>query len=231
MPSETPAPRKAGARREAALNHPLDGRGTPRMSLAESRALARAAYERLPLPSWRRSGFWATSLRGARDRRARGTRARARPVPTGDPRRRAGGRGARAARLLGRSRRARRRAGRARSDPLQLEDAAQEHTALFERYYLRRLPVDRHKLEAASAAFWSGGAFLYVPPELRSTTRSRSSTRSAKAGPRNTPTRSRSATAAARSACANTASPARRRASRCTPANSSSISRTTRAAG
>ena len=62
MPSETPAPRKAGARREAALHHPLDGRGPPRMPLAESRGLARAAYERLPLPSWRRSGFWATSL-------------------------------------------------------------------------------------------------------------------------------------------------------------------------
>ncbi len=48
-----------------------------------------------------------------------------------------------------------------------LEEAAQNHAALFERYYLRRLPVDRHKLEAASAAFWSGGAFLYVPAELQ----------------------------------------------------------------
>ena len=48
-----------------------------------------------------------------------------------------------------------------------LEEAAREHTELFERYYLRRLTLDRHKLEAASAAFWSGGAFLYVPPGLR----------------------------------------------------------------
>jgi Fe-S cluster assembly protein SufD len=31
---------------------------------------------------------------------------------------------------------------------------------------MRRLLLDRHKLEAASAAFWSGGAFLYVPPGL-----------------------------------------------------------------
>jgi len=32
---------------------------------------------------------------------------------------------------------------------------------------MRRLTLDRHKLEAASAAFWSGGAFLYVPPGLQ----------------------------------------------------------------
>jgi Fe-S cluster assembly protein SufD len=48
-----------------------------------------------------------------------------------------------------------------------LEQAAAEHAELFERYYMRRLLLDRHKLEAASAAFWSGGAFLYVPPGLR----------------------------------------------------------------
>jgi Fe-S cluster assembly protein SufD len=31
-------------------------------------------------------------------------------------------------------------------------------------HFSRRLTYDRHKLEAANAAFWSGGAFLYVPP-------------------------------------------------------------------
>jgi Fe-S cluster assembly protein SufD len=31
-------------------------------------------------------------------------------------------------------------------------------------HFSRRLTHDRHKLEAANAAFWSGGAFLYVPP-------------------------------------------------------------------
>ena len=41
-----------------------------------------------------------------------------------------------------------------------------------------RLTIDRHKLEAANAAFWTGGAFLYVPPASSSRTRSRSSTRS-----------------------------------------------------
>jgi Fe-S cluster assembly protein SufD len=31
---------------------------------------------------------------------------------------------------------------------------------------MRRLTFDRHKLEAAATAFWTGGAFLYVPPGL-----------------------------------------------------------------
>ena len=41
-----------------------------------------------------------------------------------------------------------------------LEDAPAE---LVERYLMRRLTADRDKLEAAAAALWSGGAFLYVP--------------------------------------------------------------------
>src|SRR4029077_5749503 len=47
-----------------------------------------------------------------------------------------------------------------------LEAAAETHTALFDEHYSKRLTLDRHKLEAANAALWSGGAFLYVPPGL-----------------------------------------------------------------
>ena len=47
-----------------------------------------------------------------------------------------------------------------------LEDAFREHPELVAPWYSRRLTLDRHKLEAANAAFWSGGAFLYVPPGL-----------------------------------------------------------------
>jgi Fe-S cluster assembly protein SufD len=47
-----------------------------------------------------------------------------------------------------------------------LEEAATEHTELFARWYSKRLTIDRHKLEAANAAFWRGGAFLYVPDGL-----------------------------------------------------------------
>jgi Fe-S cluster assembly protein SufD len=47
-----------------------------------------------------------------------------------------------------------------------LEDAARDHPELFARYFLRRLTLDRDKLEAASVALWTGGAFLYVPPRV-----------------------------------------------------------------
>jgi Fe-S cluster assembly protein SufD len=44
-----------------------------------------------------------------------------------------------------------------------LEEAFQDHRELAERWYSKRLTIDRHKLEAANAAFWTGGAFLHVP--------------------------------------------------------------------
>jgi len=44
-----------------------------------------------------------------------------------------------------------------------LEDAAREHEELFTKWYSKRLTYDRHKLEAANAALWTGGAFLHVP--------------------------------------------------------------------
>src|SRR5205807_1731497 len=47
-----------------------------------------------------------------------------------------------------------------------LKDAFREHPDLVAPWYSKRLTVDRHKLEAANAAFWSAGAFLYVPPEV-----------------------------------------------------------------
>jgi Fe-S cluster assembly protein SufD len=45
-----------------------------------------------------------------------------------------------------------------------LEDAFLKHPDLVAPWYSKRLTFDRHKLEAANAAFWSAGAFLYVPP-------------------------------------------------------------------
>ena len=161
--------RKPGASREATLNEALDGNGTARMSLQDSRALAREFYERLPLPNWRRSGFWTTSLESLEldglSSREHGPDSTRPGILAGAP----------AAGLL-----IQRDASvvHVELDPqlasagvvlCSLEEAAQAHTELFERYYLRRLRLDRHKLEAASAAFWSGGAFLYVPPGVRVT--------------------------------------------------------------
>jgi Fe-S cluster assembly scaffold protein SufB len=159
--------RKPGAAREATLNAALGGRGGGGAPLGVLRERARAAYDSLELPRWRRSGFWQTSFEELDlDALAPRTHAPDAALPA----------------ILG----AQRSAGvlvqrdasvvhveldaelEARGVILcSLEAAAREHTELFERYYLRRLTLDRHKLEAASAAFWSGGAFLYVPPGLR----------------------------------------------------------------
>jgi Fe-S cluster assembly protein SufD len=44
-----------------------------------------------------------------------------------------------------------------------LEDALEQHPEVVAQWFSKRLTIDRHKLEAANAAFWSGGAFLHVP--------------------------------------------------------------------
>ena len=161
----TQAP-KPGSAVEAKLNSALAGRGSGGAPLAELRERARAVFESLELPSWRRSGFWKTSFQDLDlDALAPITR-------TADERLPEVLAGARSAGVL-----VQRDASVVHvhldSELAQrgvilcsLEQAAAEHTELFERYYLRRLPLDRHKLEAASAAFWTGGAFLYVPPGL-----------------------------------------------------------------
>jgi Fe-S cluster assembly protein SufD len=44
-----------------------------------------------------------------------------------------------------------------------LQDAFRDHSELVTPWYSKRLTIDRQKLEAANAAFWTGGVFLYVP--------------------------------------------------------------------
>jgi Fe-S cluster assembly protein SufD len=44
-----------------------------------------------------------------------------------------------------------------------LEEAFRELPELVGPWYSKRLTIDRNKLEAANAAFWGGGAFLYLP--------------------------------------------------------------------
>jgi Fe-S cluster assembly protein SufD len=160
---------KAGRHREATLYHALAGAGAgDGRSLRELRAAALSAYEALELPVWRRSGFWTTSLQGLElDTLA--------THPAG-----AGGRGA--PEVVERTLPDRPRAGRivqsadtvvtVELDPAlaqrgvvlcSLEDAFREHPELVSPWYSKRLTIDRHKLEAANAALWSGGAFLHVP--------------------------------------------------------------------
>jgi Fe-S cluster assembly protein SufD len=168
---------KPGRHREASLYHALAGAGAgDGRILAELRAAALDAYEHSELPVWRRSGFWTTSfseldLEAVAPRAHPGTSEHS--SDAGVPE------------FVANAVPDRPRAGRivqldsstvhVELDPqlaergvilCSLEQAASEHTELFEQWYSKRLTIDRHKLEAANAAFWSGGAFLYVPEDL-----------------------------------------------------------------
>jgi Fe-S cluster assembly protein SufD len=160
---------KPGRHREASLYRALAGAGDgDGRTLEQLRADAREAFEALPLPVWRRSGFWTTSLQ-ALDLQALSADATGEHgvVPA----------------VVSRTLPDRPRAGRivqsgaavvdVQLDPAlaargvilcSLQDAFAEHGELVAAWYSKRLVIDRHKLEAANAAFWSGGAFLYVPP-------------------------------------------------------------------
>jgi Fe-S cluster assembly protein SufD len=167
VPDTAATPRKAGSAREAVLYKALAGAGAGGSEdLGALRQRARAAYEALELPTWRRSGFWRTSL----DELDLASLA-VRTYPSSDVLPEAIGDGPTAGVLV-------QRGGsvvHAQLDPelasagvilCSLEDAARDHGELFARYFMRRLLLDRDKLEAAAAAFWTGGAFLYVPPGL-----------------------------------------------------------------
>ncbi|MGI8558596.1 MAG: SufB/SufD family protein [Solirubrobacteraceae bacterium] len=154
---------KPGAAREASLYQALAGAGS-HGGVESIRAQAREAFERLELPTWRRSGFWTTTLRDL-DLDALEPRKHepdATPPELLDPT------APRAGVLVQRDS----SVVHVELDPdlrargvlfCSLEDAPAE---LRERYFMQRLTFDRDKLSAASAAFWSGGAFLYVPPDV-----------------------------------------------------------------
>lgn len=168
---------KAGRHREATLYHALHGagagdtpKGTGGRTLEQLREAAREAFECSELPVWRRSGFWTTSLQGIDLDALDAPAEPAGGVPD----------------VVQRTLPDRPRAGRivqsggavvhVELDPelaakgvvlCSLEDAFRDHAELAGEWFSKRLTIDRNKLEAANAAFWSGGAFLYVPQGLR----------------------------------------------------------------
>ena len=165
---------KPGRHREATLYHALAGAGAGNgRTLAQLREAALKTYELSELPVWRRSGFWTTSLQNL-DLDALQAHA---PADAGEQP--SGG----VPDVVQRTLPDRPHAGRlvqnggevvevelnpalaARGVILcSLEDAFRDHGELVGPWYSKRLTIDRHKLEAANAAFWTGGAFLYVPP-------------------------------------------------------------------
>jgi Fe-S cluster assembly protein SufD len=141
--------------------------------LEERRKAALEVFEREPLPTWRRSGFWTTSLRKLRldelePRRydAVGSIDELSPVVS-----EAIG-GEELAGLI-----VQRGASTVYTelDPaaaeqgvivMPLEQAFEQHPELVQRWYMKRLSENEGKFPAASAAFWTGGAFVYVPRDV-----------------------------------------------------------------
>lgn len=162
----TPIKVKAGRHRDATLYRALAGAGAgDGRSLGELREAALKSFESSELPVWRRSGFWTTSLESL-DFDALETSVSEQGVPD----------------VVTRTLPDRPRAGRIVQSAgaivaLELDEAlAQQgvilcsleqafalHGELARAWYSKRLEIDRHKLEAANAAFWTGGIFLHVP--------------------------------------------------------------------
>jgi Fe-S cluster assembly scaffold protein SufB len=139
--------------------------------IEERRKAALAAYEREPLPNWRRSGFWTTSLRELRLEELEPRHHEPSDELPQIVREHLGDeqhaglivqRGASTIHL--------------HLDPeaeaqglivSSLERAAEEHPELVERFFMERLSHEEGKFAAAAAAFWTGGAFVYVPKNLK----------------------------------------------------------------
>ena len=172
---------KPGRHREATLYHALAGAGAGNgRTLAQLREAALKTFETSELPVWRRSGFWTTSLQsldldaleteGGRDSiTGVGTDRETRPgeipevVTRTLPDRPHAGRIVQSAGSVVHVELSPELAERG-VILCSLEQAFAEHRELAERWYSKRLTIDRNKLEAANAAFWTGGAFLHVPP-------------------------------------------------------------------
>ncbi len=165
---------KPGRHREASLYHALAGAGDgDGRTLAQLREAALRAFEHSELPVWRRSGFWTTSFAELDEGLLVPRETTPSPhdgnvpelVTSAIPERPRAGRIVQLDASVVHVELDRRLAEQG-VILCSLEQAAELHGELFARWYSKRLTIDRHKLEAANAAFWTGGAFLHVPEGL-----------------------------------------------------------------
>ncbi len=137
----------------------------PPSFVEDRRKAALAAYEAEEVPTWRRSGFWTTSLRNL-------------DVDALDPRRYEDYDSAVVNEHLGSEDHAalivQRGASVVHTDVsddriivMPLEQAVEEHPDLVQEWFAKRLPHDEGKFPAGNAAFWTGGVFVHVPPNVQ----------------------------------------------------------------
>jgi Fe-S cluster assembly scaffold protein SufB len=143
----------------------------PAPFVEERRKAGLEAFEREPIPTWRRSGFWTTTLRRLQLDELEPRRYE--PVDELPEIVREHLEGEEHSALLvqrGASviySHIDREAAEQGVVLMPLEEAVEERAELVERWFGRRLPYDEGKFPAANAAFWTGGAFLHVPREVR----------------------------------------------------------------
>jgi Fe-S cluster assembly protein SufD len=128
----------------------------------DRRRAALEVYESQEVPTWRRSGFWTTSLRGL-DLDALEPKRYEPGLPQLDL-----GDDTHSALIVQRG------ANVVHTDidddqivVMPLEQAVEEHADLVEEHFGRRLPIDEGKFAAGTAAFWTGGVFIHVPKNVR----------------------------------------------------------------
>jgi Fe-S cluster assembly protein SufD len=131
----------------------------PPKFVEDRRAAALAVYEREPVPTWRRSGFWTTTLRHLRVDELQPRHYDAVPerpdiVATDDLAALIVQRGASVVYT---------EVNDERITVSSLEEAAEQHPELVERYWQTRVSPGEGKFPAAAGAFWTGGAFVHVP--------------------------------------------------------------------
>ena len=134
----------------------------PADAVAARRKAALEVYEAEPIPTWRRSGFWTTSLRGL-DLDALEPKRYDPGLPELDL-----GDEEHSALIVQHG------ANVVHTDVsdeqlivMPLEQAVEEHGELVSEYFAKRLPHDEDKFAAGTAAFWSGGVFVHVPKNVQ----------------------------------------------------------------
>ena len=131
----------------------------PPKFVEDRRAAALEVYEREPVPTWRRSGFWTTTLRHLRleelqPRHYDAVAERPEIVANDEL----------AALIVQRG--ASIVYSEVNDDRItvsSLEEAAETHPELLEKYWQTRVSPAEGKFPAATGAFWTGGAFIHVP--------------------------------------------------------------------
>jgi len=131
----------------------------PPKFVEDRRTAALEVYEREPVPTWRRSGFWTTTLRHLRldelePKRYDAQSQRPEIVANDDLAAVIVQRGASVVYT---------EVNDERITLMSLEDAAEQHPELVEKYWQTRVNPSEGKFPAASGAFWTGGVFLHVP--------------------------------------------------------------------